>query len=135
MRILLLALVLAATAACGAYIFPGAPGAETGHVSGTVTVVPCAPVEQQGVPCKGIVGSGLQIVFLSGSQTVTTTVGPNGAYALDLPGGTWKVAFNGIARIISGPNPIVVSAGGSVVANYIVDSGIRAPGPAATAVS
>lgn len=135
MRMFLLALVVVGTVACGAYSFPGGAGADTGHVSGTVTVVPCAPVEQQGVPCKGTVGYGLQIVFVNGSQTVTTTVGSSGAYAVDLPAGSWKVAFNGIARIISGPNPVNIPAGGSVVANYVVDSGMRAPGPPATAVS
>lgn len=135
MRMFLLALAVATAAACGAYSFPGGAGAGAGHVSGTVTVVPCAPVEQQGVPCKGTAGYGLQIVFVNGSQTVTTKVGPSGAYAVELPAGSWKVAFSGIARIISGPNPIDVPAGGSMVANYVVDSGIRAPGPPATAVS
>jgi hypothetical protein len=135
MRVVVLVLALVATAACGAYRFPVGPGADTGHVSGTVTVVPCAPVEQQGVPCKRMAGYGVQMTFVNGSQTVTTKVNSDGGYAVDLQAGTWKVTFGGIARIISGPNPIDVPAGGTVVADYVVDSGIRAPGPAATAVS
>src|SRR5579859_519054 len=129
MRPLLVAALLAVTAACGAYQFPGEPPAQTGHVSGTVMVYPCAPVEQQGQPCKFTYGAGLQIVFTNGSSQASTTVNANAGYSIDLVAGTWKVSFKGIARIISGPATVTVPAGGSVVANYQVDSGIRAPGP------
>ena len=132
MRLLLLAALTALTAACGAYQFPGGSTPQTGRVTGTVMVVPCAPVEQQGQPCRGLLGAGLQIQFI-GADTVATTVGPDGHYTIDLAAGTWKVAFKGIARIISGPNPITVPAGGSVQADFVVDSGIRAPGPPAAA--
>jgi hypothetical protein len=133
MRVFLLAAVVAATAACGAYQFPGSPAAQTGHVSGTVLVFPCAPVEQQGQPCRGLLGAGLEIVFTNGSDTFYTTIGQDAHYSIDLPAGTWKVTFKGIARIISGPNPINVPAGGSIEADYQVDSGIRAPGAPAAA--
>jgi type 1 fimbria pilin len=133
MRILVLAGLLVMTAACGAYQFPGASAAQTGHVTGTVMVYPCAPVEQQGQPCKYAFGAGLQIVFTNGSTVTSTTVDPNGKYSIDLAAGTWNVSFKGIARIISGPATVTVPAGGSVVADYQVDSGIRAPGPPITA--
>ena len=134
MRSLLLAGLLAATVACGAYRFPGGgTSAQTGHVSGTVRVYPCAPVEQQDQPCNGLLGSGLQIVFSNGTDTLPAAIGPDGHYAIDLAAGTWKVTFKGIARIIAGPNPITVPAGGSIEADYQVDSGIRVPGPPAAA--
>jgi type 1 fimbria pilin len=133
MRVLFLAGFLAVTAACGAYQFPGGSAAQTGHVSGNVMVYPCAPVEQQGQPCKFAFGAGLQIVFTNGSSVASTTVDANGKYSIDLAAATWKVSFKGIARIISGPATVTVPAGGSVVADYQVDSGIRMPGPPITA--
>jgi hypothetical protein len=129
MRLLLLAVLLVVTAACGGYQFPGSSTAQTGHVSGTVRIYPCAPVEQQDQPCKFTYGAGLQIVFTNGSRQASTAVNANAGYSIDLAAGTWKVSFKGIARIISGPPTVTVPAGGSVVANYQVDSGIRAPGP------
>jgi hypothetical protein len=130
MRRLVISGLLLATAACGAYSFPAGTTAGTGNVFGTVHVYPCAPVEQQGQICNGLAGSGLTIVFTNGSQTDSTTVDSSGHYSIDLPAGTWKVSFKGIARIINGPNPVNVASGGSVEADYQVDSGIRAPGPA-----
>jgi len=132
MRALLLAGLLAVTAACGAYSFPGQSGSDTGNVHGTVRVYPCAPVEQQGETCNGLPGEGFAIVFANGSQQVTTTVKSGGQYSIDLAAGTWKVSFKGIARIINGPNPITVQAGGSVEADYQLDSGIRTPATAAS---
>lgn len=133
MRVLFLAALVAVTAACGAYQFPGGSAAQTGRVSGTVMVYPCAPVEEQGQPCKFMDGAGLQIVFTNGSSVASTAVDSNGKYSIDLVAGSWNVSFKGIARIISGPATVNVPAGGSVVADYQVDSGIRAPGPPITA--
>ncbi len=133
MKLLLIAGLLLITAACGAYSFPSGTSAQTGNVHGTVRVYPCAPVEQQGQVCNGLPGTGLAIIFTNGSQTSTASVAPNGTYSIDLPAGTWKASFKGIARIISGPNPVTVTAGGSIEADYQVDSGIRAPGPPAAA--
>jgi hypothetical protein len=96
-------------------------------------VYPCAPVEMQGQTCKFTYGTGLQLVFTSGSSTASTAVDSSGKYSIDLAAGTWKVAVKGIARIIRGPAMVTVPAGGSVVADYQVDSGIRAPGPPITA--
>ena len=134
MRLTLLAAVLALAAACGAYQFPGGSN-QQGHVSGRVLVFPCAPVEQQEQPCKGLPGGGITVIFTAGSDIITATTDSNGSYAIDLPAGTWKVSFKGIMRIVSGPNPITVPAGGSVVADYVVDSGMRLPVPPATAAS
>ena len=131
MRLVLVAGLLLLTAACGAYSFPTGTTVQTGNVHGTVRVYPCAPVEQQGTVCDGIPGAGLAIVFSNGSQTSTSAIGPKGDYSIDLPAGTWKVSFKGIARIINGPNPVVVAAGSSIEADYELDSGIRAPGPPA----
>jgi len=131
MRLVLIAGLLLVTAACGAYSFPTGTTAQTGNVHGTVRVYPCGPVEQQGAVCNGLPGTGLVILFTSGSQTSTATVSSNGTYSIDLPAGTWKVSFKGIARIINGPNPLTVAAGGSIEADYQIDSGIRAPGPPA----
>jgi hypothetical protein len=127
MRLLILAGLLAVTAACGAYQF--GPAAQTGHVSGTVMVFPCAPVEQAGQSCKYTFGAGMQITFTNGSSVTSATIDANGKYSTDLAAGTWKVSFKGLARIISGPATLDVPAGGSLVADYQVDSGIRAPGP------
>jgi hypothetical protein len=131
MRLLILGGLLAVTAACGAYQF--GPAAQTGNVSGTVMVFPCAPVEQAGQPCKNVVGAGLEITFTNGASVASTTVDSNGRYSIDLVAGAWKVSFKGMARIASGPTTVTVPAGGSVVADYQVDSGIRAPGPPITA--
>ena len=131
MKLLLIAGLLLVTAGCGAYSFPTGTTTQTGNVHGTVRVYPCAPVEQQGQVCNGLPGTGLAILFTKGSQTNTAMVGPSGTYSLDLPAGTWKVSIKGIARIINGPNPVIVAAGASIEADYQVDSGIRAPGPPA----
>lgn len=130
MRFVLVAALLLVTAACGAYSFPGGTTPQTGNVHGTVRVYPCAPVEQAGQICNGLPGTGLAILFTNGSQTSAASVDANGAYSIDLPAGAWKVSFKGIARIISGPNPVTLAAGASIEADYQVDSGIRAPGPA-----
>lgn len=131
MRTVLAALgLLIVTAACGAYSFPGSTP-QTGTVHGTVRVFPCAPVEQQGQICKGLMGRGLELTFTNGGTSTSTTVDANGNYSITLPAATYKVSVKGIARIISGPNPVTVAAGASVEADYQVDSGIRAPGPPA----
>ena len=131
MKPILVAALLLMTAACGAYSFPTGTTPQTGNVHGTVRVYPCAPVEQQGQVCNGPTGTGMAINFTNGSDTHSATVNSNGDFSIDLPTGTWKVAFKGIARIISGPNPVTVAAGASIEADYQVDSGIRAPGPPA----
>jgi hypothetical protein len=128
MRALVLLLVIAATAACGAYHFPGATPSGTGTVSGHVVAVPCGPIEVPNQPpCTGRPVAGLVITFNGNGAAVTTRTDSSGAYSVDLAAGTWKVNFKSFMRIISGPPTVTVQAGSSVVADYVIDSGIRVP--------
>jgi hypothetical protein len=146
MRNALLAVILFATAACGAYHFPG-PGGGTGTVSGQVTTNMCWPVEapiracpypgaEPAIDCpadpNGIGAAcgqrpipGLQLFFSNGSTTFATKTDSRGFYSIDLPSGTWSVSTRSIMRIISGPQTLVVKAGDTIVADYLVDTGIR----------
>ena len=117
--------------ACAGYRFPGGPVAGTGTVSGQVTVVPCAPVEQAGSPCQGKPAANVALIFTSsGNEQVIAQTDAAGNYAADLKAGKWSVATKGYIRVISGPSTVTVVAGESVVANYVLDSGIRLPAPA-----
>jgi hypothetical protein len=128
MRAPLLVLLMVATAACGAYRFPGESPSATGTVSGHVLAVPCAPVQPANQPqCAGRPVGGLEIDFTANGATVGTKTGSNGAYSVELAVGTWKVSLASYMRIISGPPTVTVPAGSSVVADYLVDSGIRVP--------
>ena len=127
MRVFLLALVAVAVAACGAYRFPGETQPGTGMVSGQVTVVPCAPIQPAAQPCGIRPAAGIEIDFSGNGTTVITRTDPSGAYSVELAAGTWKVSFSNYMRIVKGPPVVTVSAGANVVANYVVDSGIRVP--------
>lgn len=131
MKIALLAGLLLATAACGAYQFPsgGGKSPNTGSVNGRVLAVPCAPVERVDSPCAGRPVAGLEIDYADGQTKQAATTDSNGDYAIQLPAGTWKVSMNSYMRIISGPTSVTIAAGSSVVADYLVDSGIRVPAP------
>jgi len=135
MRIALLAALCALTAACGAYQFPGggqSPAPTTGSVSGRVLAVPCTPVEQAGSTCAGKPVQGMEIDYVSGASVAARTVTDgNGQYAIRLAPGSYVVRFNGFGRVISGPTKITVAAGSVVTADYVLDSGIRAPVPQA----
>lgn len=146
MRNALLAVMLVATAACGAYSFPG-PGGGAGTVTGQVTTNMCLPVESPLRACpypgaepakvcpadpNGAVGacgqrpiSSIQLYFSNGSTTLATKTDSSGSYSIDLPTGTWSVSTRSIMRIISGPQTLVVKAGDTIVADYLVDTGIR----------
>jgi hypothetical protein len=117
-----------ATAACGAYRFPGAGPARTGTVGGQVTVVPCAPGGPAPQPCKIAPGPGLEIDFSGEGTTVIAHTDAGGQYSVELPAGTWKVSFKGYLRIIKGPSSVTVKPGSNVVADYVLDSGIRVSG-------
>jgi hypothetical protein len=127
-RIVLLALLVVATAACGAYRFPGAGSAGTGTVGGQVTVIPCAPIEPTTQPCKIAPASGIEIDFSGDGTTVTAHTDAKGQYSVELAAGTWKVSFKGYLRIIKGPQMVTVNPGSNVVADFVVDSGIRVSG-------
>ena len=135
--------------ACAGYRFPGVPAPGTGTVSGRVSVVPCAPVEKVGAPCQGKAAPNIALIFTSsGNEQVIAQTDTAGSYSVELTAGRWAVAIKGYGigsqnkegpvtrallslRVISGPSTVTVEAGGRVVANYVVDSGIRLPGPAA----
>jgi hypothetical protein len=67
----------------------------------------------------------LQLVFTSGNTSLTAQTDSAGTYSIELPAGTWVVNTTNYVQIISGPRNLVVSAGESITANYVVDSGIR----------
>jgi len=122
--------------ACAGYRFPGGPEPGTGTVSGQVAVVPCAPVEKVDAPCQGRPAPSVALIFTSSSnEQVIAQTDSGGNYAVDLKAGKWAVTVKGYMRVISGPSTVTVEAGGSVVANYVLDSGIRLPAPAAGSVS
>jgi len=122
--------------ACAGYRFPGGPAPGTGTVSGQVTVVPCAPVEKADARCQGQPVSSIALIFTSsGHEQVVTQTDTAGNYSVELQAGKWAVAIKGYMRVVSGPSTVTVEAGGSAVANYVVDSGIRLPAPAAGSVS
>jgi hypothetical protein len=129
MKLMVVSAALLLTAACGAYRFPGSPSAETGTVSGHVVAVPCAPVEKPGIACTGRSVAGLQVEFANGQATYSTVTDSAGNYAIQLNAGTWKVHMKTYMRVISGPPAVTVAAGSTVVANYVLDSGIRVPAP------
>jgi hypothetical protein len=125
----LLAGLVAVTAACAGYSFPSSTGAY-GTVTGQVVAVPCSPVENPDAACKPRPAGGVEIDFSGGGQSFATRTGADGRYTLGLPPGTWTVALKKV-RVISGPKTVVVRSDASVVADYVIDSGIRVPGPAA----
>jgi hypothetical protein len=133
MRVFLLAAILLATSACGAYTFSSggtSPTPDSGTVSGRVLVVPCAPVERIDSPCSGRAAVGLEIDYVSGGKIAGRTVTDGaGNYAIRLEPGSYTVAFKNYMRVVSGPTKVSLAAGSDVVANYILDSGIRAPVP------
>jgi hypothetical protein len=130
MRYALLGALVLLTAGCGAYAFPGggSPSADTGLVSGRVLAYPCAPVERIDSPCPDRPIAKVEIDYISGTSVAARTVtDSNGNYSIRLEPGTYTVRFNSYMRVISGPTKLSVAAGSSVVANYLLDSGIRAP--------
>jgi hypothetical protein len=135
MRTLVVVAVLVATAACGAYQFPGgnpssSPGPGEGTVSGRVLAVPCAPVERAGSECLGRPVPKLELDYIKdGAVAVRTVTDSDSSYLVSLPAGTYEVNLKSYMRVISGPLTIAVAPGSSQVANYLLDSGIRAPVP------
>jgi hypothetical protein len=135
MRVLVLVVLVLAAASCGAYQFPGgnpspSPTPEGGTVSGRVLAVPCAPVEQAGTTCAGRPVPKLELDYVKdGAVAASAVTDSGGAYLVSLASGTYQVKLKTYMRVISGPLTLAVAPGSSVVANYIVDSGIRVPVP------
>ena len=69
---------------------------------------------------------GVELVFTSDGLSRSAQTDSNGAYSIELPAGSWTVEAKPYVRIISGPRTLVVNAGTTVIANYVVDTGIRA---------
>lgn len=130
MKYFILAALVLATAACGAYQFPGAtPSGGTGTVSGHVIAVPCAPIEPGAGACARRFVTGLEVDFSDAGQRAAAVTDTQGAYSIDLPAGTWKVTLKTYMRVVSGPAVVTVAAGSNVVADYVLDTGIRVPVP------
>ena len=125
----------ALVSACSGYSFPGGLSTGTGTVTGQVLAVPCAPVEKVGSPCQGRPVAGAEIVFTSETAhvDVVTKTDSSGNYSVSLAAGTWEVSVRPVMRVISGPKTVVVEPEKTVIANYLVDSGIRVPAAAGTA--
>lgn len=71
--------------------------------------------------------AGIEMDFASSDGGVTSTLTQaDGTYRIDLPEGTYKVSARGYVRIISGPSMVIVKAGHTLTADYLLDSGIRA---------
>jgi hypothetical protein len=70
---------------------------------------------------------GLEIDFTGNGTTVAAHTDAKGYYSVDLAAGTWKVGFKSYLRIIKGPPTVKVAPGSSIVADYVVDSGLRVP--------
>lgn len=151
MRKTLLVAILVATAACGTYHFPGQPPGGAGTVSGQVMsygcgvvgpgarmCVPqpdtqpaiCAPSAPIKDSCGAMPVPGLELDFTNGTSTTITKTDSTGRYSIELPTGTWKVSTTNYTRIVSGPTTVTITAGISIVANYIVQSGIAVMAPA-----
>jgi hypothetical protein len=69
----------------------------------------------------------LEIDFTGNGTAAGARTDLSGAYSVELAAGTWKVSFKSYMRIISGPPTVTLQAGSRVVADYLVDSGIRVP--------
>ena len=139
--------LLLVTAACGAYRFPSQPPGGTGTVSGQVlatfgcpvngagdTMCVQPPVPQPAVcapsaPIKNGCGptpvAGFELTFTNGATTTIATTDSTGSYSIELATGTWTVSTNNKMRIVSGPTTLTITAGASIVANYVVESMIR----------
>ena len=135
----MVAALLMATAACGAYQFPGSapspspsPSPAAGTVSGRVLAVPCAPVQPAsgGIACAGRSVPNLELDYLGGSGVARKAItDANGSYSVELPPGSYVVKLRTYMRVLSGPLNLTVAEGSSTVANYLLDSGIRVPVP------
>jgi len=91
-------------------------------------VIPCAPIEPATQPCKTAPASTIEIDFSGDGTTVTAHTDAKGQYSVELAAGTWRVSFKGYLRIIKGPTMVTVNPGSSLVADFVVDSGIRVSG-------
>jgi len=69
---------------------------------------------------------GVGLVFTNGDTTREVKTDSTGHYSIELQAGTWTVSTLSFGRIVSGPGTLAVTDGANIVANYVVDTGIRA---------
>ena len=81
------------------------------------------------MPCTRTPGPGLEVDFTTGNTTKAAITDSTGHYSIELTPGTWQVQIKGYRDIMSGPRSVTVSAGSTVTADCVVDSGIRVPVP------
>ena len=98
------------------------PGAEERNPAATARG-PGSPNNPSGASWPG---PGIALVFTNGTTTLVAKTDSAGAYTIDLPVGTWGVGTANFGRIVDGPQTVVVTNGGSIEADYVVDTGIRA---------
>jgi hypothetical protein len=133
MKNAILGAVVLLASACGAYAFPGetpSPTAATGTVTGHVIAIPCGPVQPADSVCAGRPVQGLEIDY-AGSQTGRTVTDSKGVYEITLKPGDYIVKLNTYMRVVKGPLKLSVTPGSTIIADYVLDSGIRVPVPQA----
>lgn len=125
MRLLPIVVAAVLAAACGTQQAP-AQQPTFGTVTGHVRAYPCAPVERAGAsPCTGRPAAHVEVDFRLGSGApVRGITNDAGAYAVQLAPGTYAVSISAL-RTLSGPKTVTVTAGNTVTADYVFDSGIR----------
>jgi hypothetical protein len=104
----------------------GAPAGTPSGIRGTVIKSPTKPVCEEGVPCSAP-ATGVKLAFLRGGVRVATaTTSKAGTYRVVLGPGTYVVRT--LRKLPFGspqPRTVRVRAGGFVVVNLVVDTGIR----------
>jgi hypothetical protein len=70
--------------------------------------------------------TGFELTFTKDRTSRVAKTDSAGAYSIDLPAGTWRVSAANYARIVDGPQTVAVSAGVSIAADYVIDTGMRA---------
>jgi hypothetical protein len=129
MKASLLGALVLFTAACGSYQFPSSPSPHTGTVSGRVLFIPCGPVQPADSTCAGKPAAGVEIDFVDGKTLHGTVTDQKGNYSIALTPATYQVQFKSYMRIVKGAKSVTVTADTNVVADYVLDSGIRLPAP------
>lgn len=79
--------------------------------------------------CRQAGGAGVGIEFVNGNVVQSTVTDQIGNYSIQLSPATYQVRFKNYMRIIKGPGSVTVTSDSNVVANYVLDSGIRFPAP------
>lgn len=115
-----IALVLAALAACGA-----AGGATTSGLRGTVMRGPITPVCRVGTPCEAPAAK-VVLVFRREGRVARTTTDAKGRYRVALAPGTWTISLTrtGLGSMIY-PRQARVVANTFRLVDLSIDTGIR----------